>query len=56
MAVAPTAGTYRLYLDFRHADVVRTAEFTVRTTEAVAVAAPGHAGHHYGHQAHHAHH
>ena len=26
---APTAGTYRLYLDFRHGDVVRTAEFTV---------------------------
>jgi hypothetical protein len=26
---APSAGTYRLYLDFRHGDVVRTAEFTV---------------------------
>lgn len=25
----PTAGTYRLYLDFQHAGVVRTAEFTV---------------------------
>lgn len=24
----PTTGTYRLYLDFRHGDVVRTAEFT----------------------------
>ena len=24
----PTAGTYRLYLDFKHGDVVRTAEFT----------------------------
>ena len=27
-AEVPTAGTYRLYLDFRHGDVVRTAEFT----------------------------
>ncbi|MCA0146829.1 hypothetical protein [Blastococcus sp. LR1] len=26
---APTAGTYRLFLDFRHGDVVRTAAFTV---------------------------
>jgi hypothetical protein len=26
---APTAGAYRLFLDFRHGDVVRTAEFTV---------------------------
>lgn len=43
MAVAPSAGTYRLYLDFQHDDVVRTAEFTVRTT----AAAP---------HAHHAHH
>lgn len=25
----PTAGRYRLFLDFRHGDVVRTAEFTV---------------------------
>lgn len=31
MAVAPSSGTYRLYLDFQHNDVVRTAEFTVRT-------------------------
>jgi hypothetical protein len=28
-AEVPSAGTYRLYLDFRHGDVVRTAEFTV---------------------------
>lgn len=28
-AQAPSAGTYRLYLDFRHEGVVRTAEFTV---------------------------
>ncbi len=32
-AEVPSAGSYRLYLDFRHGDVVRTAEFT-----AVAVA------------------
>ena len=25
----PTAGTYRLYLDFQHADAVHTAEFTI---------------------------
>jgi uncharacterized protein YfaP (DUF2135 family) len=29
-ATAPSAGNYRLFLDFRHGDVVRTAEFTVR--------------------------
>ncbi|MDT0615690.1 hypothetical protein [Streptomyces lancefieldiae] len=52
MAVAPTAGTYRLYLDFRHDDVVRTAEFTVRTT---GIAASEHAGHHLGRHTHHAH-
>ncbi|MEU0938884.1 hypothetical protein [Embleya sp. NPDC005971] len=28
-AQAPSAGNYRLYLDFRHGDTVRTAEFTV---------------------------
>ncbi len=27
-AEVPSAGTYRLYLDFKHGDVVRTAEFT----------------------------
>jgi hypothetical protein len=32
MTTAPSAGTYRLFLDFRHEDVVRTAEFTVSTT------------------------
>ncbi|MFD5827925.1 hypothetical protein [Lentzea sp. NPDC060358] len=30
----PTAGKYRLFLDFRHEDVVRTAEFTLTTTGA----------------------
>jgi hypothetical protein len=29
MTTAPSAGTYRLFLDFRHGDVVRTAAFTV---------------------------
>ncbi|MEU7476348.1 hypothetical protein AB0A63_10215 [Lentzea sp. NPDC042327] len=29
----PTAGTYRLFLDFRHNGVVRTAEFTITTGE-----------------------
>lgn len=28
----PSPGAYRLYLDFKHGDVVRTAEFTVVTT------------------------
>jgi hypothetical protein len=31
-ATAPSAGTYRLFLDFRHGDVVRTAAFTVTVT------------------------
>jgi hypothetical protein len=54
MAVAPTAGTYRLFLDFQHDGDVRTAEFTVPTTEKAAGqdAAPEHANHH----AHHGHH
>jgi hypothetical protein len=29
-ATVPSAGSYRLFLDFKHGDVVRTAEFTVR--------------------------
>ena len=33
-ATAPSAGDYRLFLDFRHGDVVRTAEFTVRAGDA----------------------
>ncbi|MFH9069975.1 hypothetical protein [Streptomyces alboflavus] len=58
MAVAPTAGTYRLFLDFQHDGVVRTAEFTVRTAAATphADAAPEHGSHHHGPHAHHAHH
>lgn len=31
-AHVPTAGTYHLYLDFKHGDVVRTAAFTVTVT------------------------
>ncbi|MEI5099279.1 hypothetical protein RB200_12465 [Streptomyces sp. PmtG] len=32
-ATAPSAGAYRLFLDFRHEGQVRTAAFTVRTTD-----------------------
>ncbi|HEY0167559.1 MAG TPA: heavy-metal-associated domain-containing protein [Jatrophihabitans sp.] len=40
-ATAPSAGDYRLFLDFRHGDVVRTAEFTVRAgPQAAATAHP----------------
>ncbi|MFF8598061.1 hypothetical protein ACF065_05245 [Streptomyces sp. NPDC015232] len=50
MAVAPSAGTYRLFLDFRHEGVVRTAEFTVRAVNAGAEApAAAHEGHHAHH-------
>jgi hypothetical protein len=31
VAEVPSAGSYRLFLDFRHGDVVRTAEFTLTT-------------------------
>ena len=34
-ATAPTAGTYRLFLDFKHEGTVHTAAFTVRTDGAV---------------------
>jgi len=37
-ATAPSAGDYRLYLDFQHAGVVRTAEFTGRADEIPATA------------------
>ncbi|MEU5233738.1 hypothetical protein AB0G82_31345 [Streptomyces anulatus] len=59
MAAAPSGGVYRLYLDFQHDGVVRTAEFTVRTTAAAPGpdAGPGaaseHTGHHHGGHAHH---
>ncbi|MFF8643490.1 hypothetical protein [Streptomyces sp. NPDC015345] len=58
MAVAPTAGTYRLFLDFQHEGVVRTAEFTVRTAAPTPRphAAPDHSAHHqHGTHAHHQH-
>lgn len=40
-ATAPSAGTYRLYLDFQHNDVVRTAEFTVTVADTDKPATPG---------------
>lgn len=51
---APSAGTYRLYLDFQHDGVVRTAEFTVvvAARQTAGLNAPDtHAGH-GDHQAH----
>lgn len=47
-ATAPSAGTYRLFLDFRHGGEVHTAAFTVRagsvpgTTESAPAATPEH--------------
>jgi hypothetical protein len=38
-AQVPSAGTYRLFLDFQHDGVVRTAEFTVATGSAGAIPA-----------------
>jgi len=47
LAEVPTSGTYRLFLDFQHGDVVRTAEFTVPTgASAPGVAVEGHADDH----------
>ncbi|MFI8189344.1 hypothetical protein ACIF8T_11200 [Streptomyces sp. NPDC085946] len=52
-ATAPSAGAYRLFLDFRHDGAVRTAAFTVRTGEAATASqTPGSAqpsGHPEGH-------
>nr|WP_323447392.1 hypothetical protein [Streptomyces sp. YSPA8] len=62
MAAAPSGGTYRLYLDFQHDGVVRTAEFTVRATataphpDEAPQAGPEHAPQHHGHHGHHSHH
>ena len=36
----PSAGDYRLFLDFQHAGVVRTAEFTVQAGETPGTATP----------------
>ncbi|MBB5912731.1 hypothetical protein BJY24_001598 [Nocardia transvalensis] len=44
-AQAPSAGAYRLYLDFQHDGAVHTAEFTA---EATTAAPDGPAGHHEG--------
>ncbi|GAA4698296.1 hypothetical protein [Phytohabitans rumicis] len=39
-AEVPSTGTYRLYLDFKHGDTVRTAEFTAAAGTGAAAAAP----------------
>jgi len=44
-AKVPSAGTYRLFLDFQHAGKVRTAEFTVAATGPATMAEPGHGAH-----------
>jgi hypothetical protein len=52
VAEVPSAGSYRLFLDFQHGGVVRTAEFTVPTGAAVpdaAAEAPAHADDGHGH-------
>lgn len=43
----PSAGAYRLFFDFQHRDVVRTAAFTVRVGDSAAPqpATGGHSGH-----------
>ncbi|MCI2422396.1 hypothetical protein MOQ72_33710 [Saccharopolyspora sp. K220] len=43
--VVPSAGAYRLFLDFQHEGQVRTAEFTVPTTGGAAHAPTTHNGH-----------
>lgn len=45
-ATAPSQGSYRLFLDFRHGDTVRTAAFTVTTDGATAPTAPRQDGGH----------
>ncbi|MFF3347023.1 hypothetical protein [Streptomyces sp. NPDC002779] len=44
-ATAPSSGTYRLFLDFKHDGKVRTAAFTVRTGAAPAPSPEGTASH-----------
>jgi hypothetical protein len=43
----PSTGSYRLFLDFQHGGVVRTAAFTVNVSEAAPATAPAGGG---GHQ------
>lgn len=46
-AQAPSAGSYRLYLDFSHGGAVHTAEFTIESSTAAATSgSPGHSGGH----------
>jgi hypothetical protein len=40
-ATAPSAGDYRLFLDFQHDGVVRTAEFTARAGGSTSAAPAG---------------
>ncbi|WP_069162107.1 hypothetical protein [Nocardia altamirensis] len=42
---APSAGDYRLFLDFQHEGVVRTAEFTLTVGQGPAVPEAAHTGH-----------
>lgn len=51
VAEVPTAGNYRLFLDFQHNGVVRTAEFTVDTENNAAAPATDH-GNGSGHTGH----
>jgi hypothetical protein len=39
-ATAPSSGTYRLFLDFKHEGTVHTAAFTVRTDDAATTSEP----------------
>jgi hypothetical protein len=43
-AEVPTTGTYRLYLDFKHADIVRTAEFTATAGDPERTGGPHESG------------
>lgn len=49
VAEVPSAGSYRLFLDFQHGGVVRTAEFTVPTTGTTGPSAPAHGADGPGH-------
>lgn len=48
-AEVPTAGAYRLFLDFQHDGVVRTADFTVATAGTSVAAPEPHASDGHGH-------